>query len=247
MGSLSASAVSSLDRVSGLQLPRGVRGRAGGRLRYPISELERNRLSNISTLIILWFCNVSLSEPGAPLNPLRRIAFNCSLTRMLLFSQEQPFPQLNHRSPRQTGADKNEERPSCPGCRPSPFPPGSGPSRPGVRPGSSAVTPGRGQGPPQRLRVPWGPEADSSLDFRARREFGKRGRSEGPALRSAAGSEPIGRWQHRVLGDSATCGTSLLSDVYAMPAPRQAREKKKCEVQRGLSAEPDTPRASAGP
>lgn len=107
MGSLSANVVSSLDQVSGLQLPRGKRGRAGGLFRYPISELERNRLSSISTLIILRFCNVSLSEPGAPLNPLRRISFNCLLTRMLLFSQEQPFPQLNHRSPRQTGADKN--------------------------------------------------------------------------------------------------------------------------------------------
>lgn len=38
MGSLSADTVSSLNRVTGLQFPRGMRGRASGRLRYPVSE-----------------------------------------------------------------------------------------------------------------------------------------------------------------------------------------------------------------
>lgn len=42
-----------------------------------------------------------------PPDPLGRISFNCSVMRMLPFSQEQSFPELNHKSPRQAGADKN--------------------------------------------------------------------------------------------------------------------------------------------
>lgn len=69
VGSPSADPVFSLHRVSGLQL----------RCESPAQYFPTN---------IFPFCNVSLSGPRAPLNPLRRSSFNCSLTRMLLFSQE---------------------------------------------------------------------------------------------------------------------------------------------------------------
>lgn len=52
--------------------------------------------------------DITTTHPSTPPpDPLRRISFNCSVMRMLPFSQEQSFPELNHKSPRQAGADKN--------------------------------------------------------------------------------------------------------------------------------------------